>query len=698
MRLEDPFPSGARYPVLADLDGNGLPDLAAAGSREIGEGSYAVLGEVYWSRNRGDGTLEEATVLRPVEHAGGILAEDLDRDGDADMVVRDYHSGEDGTRSAVAVLINRGDGTFLDGTSYPVGLRPMAPISADLDGDGALDLVVLNALSNDLSVLWNGGDGTYRPMEPLPTGISGGAREVRADAADVDRDGDTDLVVAASYDDQAPGEIAVLQNEGDRTFRTTVRTIVSGYLYTLRTADLDANGLPEVLVCVRNSSSGLVSVLENLGDGEFKALGAFDNGFGGSDLEVRDIDGDLDPDLVMRSYYGAQVLENVTGNERFQLGCDPFLRGDVNADGVVSFSDLVMLRRFLFSGQVLSCWDAANATDDEVINVTDAIALLKVLFLHGDWTLGVPAPSAEPGLDPTTEPWRNALNQGIELHMDARLGMQLVPGRAPEETDDLIRLGEVSASPGAEVLVPVYLTSSVPVEAVQLVLRHDPAVLEILPDSLSFGGTIYEELGSAAPPFGVPEVAVLTVHPEAGVATAVIAGRLIYADRQVPPGVDTLIAWVRVRVSSRAVPGTTLTLDLTNGEDDRGVGPYKLRNEITFEGNARLVTTLPILEGAVFQIVMDQIFMRGDSNSDSELDLSDPVSTLGYLFGGQAEPTCLDAADADDSGELEVTDAIYVLNFLFLGGPSPPSPSEECAFDPTTDGLSCRAHAPCEGR
>ncbi len=50
-----------------------------------------------------------------------------------------------------------------------------------------------------------------------------------------------------------------------------------------------------------------------------------------------------------------------------------------------------------------------------------------------------------------------------------------------------------------------------------------------------------------------------------------------------------------------------------------------------------------------------------------------------------------------DSGELEVTDAIYALNFLFLGGPSPPSPFADCTFDPTTDGLSCRAHAPCEG-
>jgi len=81
--------------------------------------------------------------------------------------------------------------------------------------------------------------------------------------------------------------------------------------------------------------------------------------------------------------------------------------------------------------------------------------------------------------------------------------------------------------------------------------------------------------------------------------------------------------------------------------------------------------------------------LRGDANHDMDLDVSDPVATLSYLFLGLSEPPCLDAADADDSGDLDVTDAILTINFLFLGGPPPAAPYPTFELDPTEDGLSC---------
>jgi hypothetical protein len=67
----------------------------------------------------------------------------------------------------------------------------------------------------------------------------------------------------------------------------------------------------------------------------------------------------------------------------------------------------------------------------------------------------------------------------------------------------------------------------------------------------------------------------------------------------------------------------------------------------------------------------DVPFMRGDSNADGRLDLSDPVSTLNHLFQGAEAPTCMDAADSNDDEAVNITDPIHTLGFLFQGGPSP---------------------------
>ncbi len=90
-------------------------------------------------------------------------------------------------------------------------------------------------------------------------------------------------------------------------------------------------------------------------------------------------------------------------------------------------------------------------------------------------------------------------------------------------------------------------------------------------------------------------------------------------------------------------------------------------------------------------------FVRGDSNGDSQIDLSDGVFVLAFLFLGGPAPGCFDAADSDDSGRLDLTDAVFLFGWLFLGGPAPPDPMpsvpeyapEDCGADPTPDTLDC---------
>jgi hypothetical protein len=84
-------------------------------------------------------------------------------------------------------------------------------------------------------------------------------------------------------------------------------------------------------------------------------------------------------------------------------------------------------------------------------------------------------------------------------------------------------------------------------------------------------------------------------------------------------------------------------------------------------------------------------FVRGDADGTGELDVTDAIHLLDFLFLGRDAPPCADAADADDSGILDLTDGIFILHFLFLGGPPPPPPFAGCGRDRTGDLLGCAA-------
>ena len=89
-------------------------------------------------------------------------------------------------------------------------------------------------------------------------------------------------------------------------------------------------------------------------------------------------------------------------------------------------------------------------------------------------------------------------------------------------------------------------------------------------------------------------------------------------------------------------------------------------------------------------------FRRGDTNASGDINITDGVFVLNYLFLGGQEPPCPDAADSDDSGSLDISDGVRVLNFLFLGGAAPPAPGpQSCGADPVPDELGVCIYEPC---
>jgi hypothetical protein len=80
-----------------------------------------------------------------------IRAADVNGDGAADLVITQPD------RDSVGVLVNQGDGTFASLFELPIGgIHPTSLRAADLDRDGTLDIVSVNEGSSDLSILLQG--------------------------------------------------------------------------------------------------------------------------------------------------------------------------------------------------------------------------------------------------------------------------------------------------------------------------------------------------------------------------------------------------------------------------------------------------------------------------------------------------------------------------------------------------------------
>ncbi len=81
-------------------------------------------------------------------------------------------------------------------------------------------------------------------------------------------------------------------------------------------------------------------------------------------------------------------------------------------------------------------------------------------------------------------------------------------------------------------------------------------------------------------------------------------------------------------------------------------------------------------------------FVRGDSNGDGWVEVSDVIRTLLWMVG-RADVACMDAADFDDNGRVDLLDPIRGLFFLFLDGDPPEPPYPSAGVDPTPDALDC---------
>jgi hypothetical protein len=220
-----------------DWNGDGRPDLAAAGSRAD---KIAVL------TNGGGFSFTENAVPGGFS-SFNLRAIDIDGDGKTDLLSPSYGSDT----GEVTLLRNAGNGTFAPPIGIESGRNPHDVDAADYNGDGRLDLAVANRVTDTGAVHPQRADGSfaappiYRTAGQLPLSVA---------TADFDRDGDVD-VAEGSGDVYEGARVETLMNAGDgsltRTAELPACTIcaegIVPYVRTLTAADLNGDGASDLL-------------------------------------------------------------------------------------------------------------------------------------------------------------------------------------------------------------------------------------------------------------------------------------------------------------------------------------------------------------------------------------------------------------------------------------------------------------------
>ncbi len=244
---EHPVADLPRTGVVADLNGDGVPDACVAHE----SGLAALLGT-------GGGDFAPAVETPLAVQPYGVAAGDVDGDGWSDLAVSDVFA----TPPSVHVFVSQGDGQFVLVASLVVPKLAGSVLLQDLDGDGLLDLIAINAYPTQAVLVAPGlGAGSFGPFVSHVIGTFPGS----AIAVDMDVDGVVDVVLSdSSGTDVNPG-VWVAHGAGDGTFAAINGFTAGVQPFGVTSADIQSDGLPDVAAL--NWSACRATVMTGTGGG-----------------------------------------------------------------------------------------------------------------------------------------------------------------------------------------------------------------------------------------------------------------------------------------------------------------------------------------------------------------------------------------------------------------------------------------------
>jgi len=276
--------SGALDVLAADFENNGNLDLLSV---DTGAQTLSIL------RNRGNGSFRAEERFAAGQRPRAIATADFNGDGRTDLAVVNLDSQD------ISILLGQGDGTFLPQQKVAMTGFPRAIAVGRINGDNHTDMVVTSLSGNQASVFLGRGDGTFQSERIVNIRRSGETRasQPRSVAlADMNKDGNADLVVGNAGTDT----VAILFGDGNGNFGAPEEFFVGNFPLSVAVSDLNRDGALDVIVVNGNDpqaaggSPGRVSTVYGNGEGglDVSTRRAVATGNNPRDMILLDLDGD----------------------------------------------------------------------------------------------------------------------------------------------------------------------------------------------------------------------------------------------------------------------------------------------------------------------------------------------------------------------------------------------------------------------
>ncbi len=311
---------GASSITPADFNQDGFIDLAVA----VGRNTLLFPGAEA-------GLLSAPLALE--KRSEFVASGDFNQDALTDLALVRVQDETGVRRPGILILLGNGDGSFTDGQTirFPGFDFQRGPIvSALINGDLFLDLLVLDRVANEMKFLAGNGDGTFQDPVRVPVGLN----PVEIALGDLNGDGLQDATVALEGDlGLANGGVAVLLGTGDGSFLAPVEVLSGVQAGAIAIGDLNNDLLLDVVV---NTASMFfefdIAVLLGAGAGSFQAPVSLPQpdsfAFQGVRLTVVDFDADGNHDVLVTD--ANQRLSIYPGNGDGTFG--EVVRGDIGPD------------------------------------------------------------------------------------------------------------------------------------------------------------------------------------------------------------------------------------------------------------------------------------------------------------------------------------------------------------------------------
>jgi hypothetical protein len=369
---------------IGDFNADGKPDLVVANLSS---------NDVSFLTGHGDDTFQAPRVYVNVSSPGPVVTGDFTGNGKQDIIVGNTSSL---TGIVLTEYLGNGDGTFQApitinaSVATPALGQAVALAAVDVNGDGKLDLVMLDTNHNVDVFLGNGG-GTFQ----TPAVYAGGANSIALAVGDFTGDGHPDIAVLNSPS-SGNGSVNILLNNGDGTFSVFASSANAGITPSaIAAADLNGDGKADLVVSNKNGFSSIVSVLLSNGDGSFKVPVTYGVQADPTAVALGDLNGDGKPDIAVADFLGTGLdilLNNGDGTfvsaKSYQTGSNPsgVLIGNFMNQG---HDDVMTTNDF---GDSLTLWTNPGTgflTGPLTFVVGDRPAMSAAVSFYGDGLLDV---------------------------------------------------------------------------------------------------------------------------------------------------------------------------------------------------------------------------------------------------------------------------------------------------------------------